>query len=190
MRRILLTLVAATAMVAVTPGLALAHRHHRHHHRSHHHAARTHHRRVRHRRFGSGWSQSGDQQGTAGTVTSFDNGVLTITLNNGNTVSGDVTDSTELECTAPSSANPQNEDGDQGGGGDNSSGGDDQNEGAGEDQGEDQGQNQGDEQGEDQGEDAQSCGTSALTPGTTVAEAELKISSAGSTWQKVELVTS
>ena len=197
MRRILLTVAATTAMLAVAPGLALAHRHHRHHHRSHH-AARVHHRRahhrIRHRRFGRGWSQSSDSQGPAGTVTSFTDGVLTITLNDGSTVSGNVTSSTEIECTAPGSST-NNEDGDNGGGDnsgedqgdDNASAGNDQGE-AGEDQGvqEDQGQ----EQGEDQGQNEQMCDSSSLTPGTPVAEAELKISSAGATWEKVELVTS
>src|SRR3954469_13499578 len=98
MRRILVSVVAAGAMLAVTPGLAMAHKHHRRHHRSHHavrvhhrrsvhHRRGVHHRRARHETFGKG-SWSNDSTGTAGTVTSFDNGVLTITLNDGSTVSG------------------------------------------------------------------------------------------------------
>ena len=206
MRRILVTVAAATTILAVTPGLAMAHKHHRRHHRSHHaaqvhHRRSSHHRQVRHERFGKA-STSDQSTGTAGTVTSFENGVLTITLTDGSTVSGAVDNSTEIECTAP--ANMQNSgdnDGDDNGGSNQGedNGGSNQGEDnggnqgdAGDDQG-DNGDNQGDNgdnQGEDNNEDnAQMCDSSSLTTGTPVSEAELKVSSAGAVWQKVELMS-
>ena len=42
---------------------------------------------------------------------------------------------------------------------------------------------------DDQDEGNQNCTTANLTPGTTVIGAELKISSAGAVWDKVELMS-
>jgi endo-1,4-beta-xylanase len=164
---------------------------------------------VRHERFGSGWN-AGDSQQPAGTVTSFDNGVLTITLNDGSTVSGAVTNDTELECTAPSSSTQGDEGNDNGDNGQNSgddnSGDDNGGQNSGDDNGSGGGDNptasgddgdngsaqSGDDDGgnDDQGDGGQMCSTSSLTPGASVAEANLEVTSAGAVWQKVELITS
>src|SRR5918911_272607 len=112
MRRIVYTLLVSSALLGVLPATALA-RHHRH--RSHH--ARRH-ARVRVKRFGTEMpSQSGssgaiEQPGqgndqNAGTVASFANGKLTIALNDGSTVSGQVTPNTELKCEAGESTSMQ-----------------------------------------------------------------------------------
>lgn len=180
MRRIVLSVVACCAVIAILPASALAHRGH---HKSHH-------ARVHHRTFGQDWSQSGNSgpstststssDQNAGTVVSFAGGVLTIALNNGQTktVSGDVTSDTEIECQAPDTSGMQSHESGDGGGdnpGDNSQG--DNNQGD-----DDQGQ------GDDNGDNA-SCSSADLTPGTVVHEARLSLSGAGATWDKVELVT-
>jgi hypothetical protein len=171
MRRILLTVIACCAVIAVVPGAALAHGGHHHHKRHHHHA---HHATVR--QFGHDQNQGGvqSQDQNAGTVTSFTGGVLTITLNNGQMVSGDVTTDTEIECEGMendnSSLRSHDSHGDNGGGDDN---GDN-------DQGDDNNDND---------ENNAGCSSADLTPGTVVHEAELKLSSAGAVWNKVELVT-
>jgi hypothetical protein len=175
MRRIVLSVVACCAVIAIVPASALAHG--RHHSR--------HHARVHLRTFGHDWSQSSNSgTGTssdqnAGTVTSFTGGVLTITLNSGQTVSGTVTGDTEIECEAADmSSSLRSHDEGPGGGGN------------GDDQG-DNGNDQGDDdqgQGDDNNQNA-SCSSTDLTPGTVVHEARLSLSGAGATWDKVELVT-
>jgi len=164
MRKIMLTVVATCAVVAFIPATALAHGHGRHHH----------HARIQHRQFGRAWGLAGKSTPAnptaaqdAGTVQSFTNGVLTIALANGQTVSGTVTPDTEIECRASdTSAMPGWQSHDQG-----------------DDQGEDQGQ------GDDDNQNAQNCDTSALTAGTVVHEARMSVSGAGANWDKVELVT-
>jgi hypothetical protein len=178
MRKFLFAALLSTALVVAMPATALARHHHRHHHQ------------VRHEKFGSATGTTtttsgatmSSEEGTAGTVDSFTNGVLTIRLNDGTTlVSGMVTDATELKCDVPENEVNDNDADDitsgdhtameDGGssGGDNTSGSDD---GSGD---------------TNQGEPA--CTTAALTPGTVVQEAELNISSAGAVWHEVELVT-
>jgi hypothetical protein len=206
MRRVTITLAAALMVLAVIPASAIARSHRRHHSRTHH--ARVHHVRIRH--FGSDptTGTSSNSSDTAGTVHSFDSntGVLTITLNDGSMVSGVVNNNTELECTAPEDTQTVHMDGDGGSGdqsgSDDQSGSGDDNQTSGtddqsatEDQGdaaeqnenqaEDQNENEAAEENEDAAEN--NCSTANLTPGTMVREAELKISSAGSVWDKVEL---
>ncbi len=167
MRRVLLTVIACCAVIAIVPAAALAHGHH---HKRHHH--RAHHARVR--QFGHDQSQ-GTVQGqdqNAATVTSFTGGVLTITLNNGQMVSGDVTGDTEIECQGVENDTSSLRSHDRHGG-----------DGGGDDQGDN---NQGDD---DNDENNAACSSADLTPGTVVHEARLTISSAGATWDKVELVT-
>ncbi|MGN6871069.1 MAG: hypothetical protein ACTHMY_21965 [Solirubrobacteraceae bacterium] len=167
MRKIVLSVVACCALAAIIPASALAHG-------SHH---RRHHSRIHHRTFGHDWSQSGSSSTStssdqnAGTVTSFTGGVLTITLNSGQTVSGNVTGDTEIECQAAEMSDSLRSHDQGDGGGDN-----------GFDQGDDQGQ------GDDNGENA-NCSSADLTTGTVVHEASLRLSGAGATWDKVELVT-
>jgi hypothetical protein len=192
MRRLVIILSATALVLGVAPAGALA----RHHHERHH-------KRVRHartERFGrdvtSAPSTSNDV-GNAGTVQSFQNGRLTMMLGDGSTVTGAVTNDTEIECAAPGRENAVRHDrndgsGDQSGDGEDHGGSDDQSPGSGDhSSGEDRGDagertaREPEDQNEDQAEP--SCSTSNLTPGTVVREAVLRISGSGSAWTKVEL---
>lgn len=186
MKRTLVTLLMSAAVAIAAPSVALA-THHKHHHSRHHHSARTH-RGVRHKRFGKSDQGPSSNSQQAGTVTSFANGVLTITLNDGTTVSGAVTDQTELDCMAPAQNQGDNGGDDNGGAMTNSrnDGGGGSSSGSGDDNGGDSGSGD-DNGGGDDGN--QMCSTAALTPGTPVAEANLEISSTGASWDKVELIT-
>jgi hypothetical protein len=187
MRRILFTILASTALFVAVPAAALAHDGHRgHHHKRHHHA------RVRHEKF-IGHRHDGDHNGvpanepTAGTVTSFANNMLTITLTNGNMVSGLVTNGTEVKCENPED-NDNNGDNDVEhgdrirdhgpGGGDNGDNGD-------------RGDNNGD-RGDDngnRGDDNDNNNMCTITPGMAVRSAELRINGAGAFWDEVELIS-
>jgi hypothetical protein len=134
---------------------------------------------VRDEHFGS-WNDenpaSNNSAQNAGTVASFSNGVLTLRLNDGSMVSGQVTDATEIKCEAvepQEMEHSRHADGDHGGG---SNGGDDN--GDNNDNNDDQGE---DEQG------APMCSSANLVPGAVVRDAELTISGAGAIWQEVEL---
>ena len=180
MRRILFTILACSAMFVAVPAVALAHNG-RHHHKRHHHA------RVRHEKFIARQHASDVNPGTtstptAGTVTSFDGTKLTITLNNGNTGSGAVTNDTEVKCENPDTQTGDN-DGDDNGSGDDQGdavfrhsdgGGDNGGQGDQGDQGDDNGNNQ-------------AC---TITPGMGVTKAELTINGSGASWDEVELVSS
>lgn len=198
MRRTLLT-VAAAATVAVGPGaaLALAHAGSHHHHTAH---VRRH---TRTERFGgvagapegsTGATGTTGVTGTtgatgpqlpppqsAGVVASFNNGVLAIRLNDGSTVSGMITDSTRLDCASTTGGSVD----DNGGGDDNNSnqgsGGVAGNQGAG-------GGWSGGGHGDDESANV-SCTLAAITPGAVVGEAELRISSSGSVWESVQIVS-
>src|SRR5438874_8309397 len=114
MRKFLFAALVSTALVVAMPATALARHHHRHHHQ------------VRHEHFGSATgtttTSSGvtmsSEEGTAGTVDSFTNGVLTIRLNDTNhtLVSGMVTDATELKCDVPENEVNDNDADDSGSG--------------------------------------------------------------------------
>ena len=114
-------------------------------------------------------------------MTSFANNVLTITLTNGNTVSGLVTNGTEVRCeNAEDNDNNGDNDVEHGdrvsdhgpGGGDN--GGDNG------DRGDDNG---------NRGDDNDNDNMCAITPGMAVRNAELRINGAGSFWDEVELIS-
>jgi hypothetical protein len=147
------------ALVVAMPATAFARAHHRHHHS-----------RIRHEHFGSANDTTSSSSDTAGTVSSFSGGVLTIQLNGGSTVSGMVTNETELGCES-ASTQTQTGDGDSG---DDSSTDDSSSDDGG---------------GDSSGEDAQMCTTANLIPGTVVQDAELNISSAGAVWHEVDLIT-
>jgi hypothetical protein len=107
--------------------------------------------------------EDGDEN--AGTITSFEGGVLTITLAKGGTLVANVTDVTEVECddaTAAASSDCPGDDGEDEGDGQHDHGDD-----------------------EDHGDDH--CGPEALTAGRQVAEAELKTLAGEAVWEKVEL---
>jgi hypothetical protein len=190
----IMTAVATVSLAA--PSAALAHNgeHHRAGERHHHH--RGHHRHAHVLAFhaqapassSSGTTSpsatppaSGD---SAGTIASFTNGVLTITLNDGSTVSGKVTERTEIECPAPS-ASAADFSGHDGGDDNGFDGrGNDSSSGPGPSDG-----RHGDCPGhDDNGHDAaEHCTSAALVPGASVSEAFLSVSSDGATWVKVEL---
>jgi hypothetical protein len=196
MRRTFFCTLVSVAAFAFVPASSLAREHQREHHHARHHLKRTHHARVHHKRFGtigtgsSGSTGSGStgsgggmpSSDTAGTIASFDGTKLTLTLNDGSTVSGTVNGDTEIECMSATSTQDSFQRNDHGG---DNGGGDDQ--GANHDQGDDNGNDQGDNDGDDNG---QNCTMADLKPGSTVTGAELKISSAGAVWDKVELLLS
>jgi hypothetical protein len=177
MKRLTLTAFVSALVLAIAPASALA----RHHHKRHHH--RTHHARVVHRRFGDITTPSTPTSHTAGTIDSFTNGLLRIKLNDGSTVSGKVTNDTEIECEAADNESTTHADGD-GGGGDRSGSGD---QSGGDDNGSGDDNGAGENENENENENAQNC-SSSLTAGTMVRGAELKISSAGAVWDKVDLI--
>ena len=198
MKRMLLMAVTSSVLVLAAPTVASAHHAKRHHGASH----KRHANRARMITFGtaaltpaSGPTTSSTPTTptgeTAGTVKSFEKGVLTITLKDGTSVSGMVTEETKLECQ---SATPSPTTGD-----DEQSGSDDQ---SGPESGEhgastqahaadhgQQGEDGGDDHGDEGGAGSQpTCTTAALVPNAVVGEAELKLSSAGAVWEKVQLL--
>jgi hypothetical protein len=195
MKRMLLAAATSSMLALAAPSLASAAHHAKCHGRSHHacsHVRHAHHARVLN--FGaplssttpSGTTPTAPTGETAGTVTSFEGGVLTITLNDKSTVSGKVTEETEIRCQ---SATPSTE------GSDDEENGEDSSSGDGEDSSTHVGSglsSHGDElssggDGEDGGQ-AQSCTSAALVPGAVVREAELSIGSAGSVWDHIDLI--
>lgn len=159
MRRITLLVAGVLALALAVPGIASAH--HGHHHRHRH---KAHHARIEHLGATSAIDPNAPATGDAGTVASFTGGVLTIALADGSTVSGKVTDRTEIECetTAPTATASH----DGGGWGDD---------------------DQGD--GEDHGCQSQSpCTVADLVPGATVHEADLRIGGGGSEFERIALV--
>ena len=107
------------------------------------------------------------------TVKSFEDGMLTISLANGGTLTAAVTDDTEVECDDDAGDDRGHDDGDDDHHGDHH--GDDDAQAAHDDPGDD-----------DENED---CGTDALVAGTKVLEAELKVSNGEAVWEKVELLS-
>jgi Bacterial TSP3 repeat len=155
-----------------------------------------------------------DDQEIAGTIVSFDNGVLTIQLpaDGAGTVSGMVNDQTRIECDDQNDDAPaatMSEDGGSGSG-DNSGSGSDDNSGSGSTtSGSDDGANQesgddnttqsgsntsgdddaNDDAGDDDGNDENACTSADLKPGAHVHEAKFVQSTDGSTvFTKIELV--
>ncbi len=163
MRRTTVVLSAALMLLAVVPASALA----RHHHRRHHPQVR--HARIEHfGRDATGAPATSNSADNAGTVQSFSHGVLTVMLDDGSTVSGAVVRDTELECAAPEHNRTGHEQAGR----------------RGDEPGGDKNENQAADQDENEMEN---CSTADLTHGAVVREAELRISSAGSVWEKVEL---
>jgi hypothetical protein len=103
-----------------------------------------------------------DQDEQSGVIESFDGTTLTVKLVNGDSLKGTVTDGTEIECEHVAATRHE--------------GGDDDNSGPGSGD---------DDQGED--EDQDDCGAEALTAGTIVREAELRLTSGGAVFREIEL---
>jgi hypothetical protein len=122
MRRILGAPLASLALALAVPGVALAARHGRRHHHATSHFS-SHHRHGKHLlRFGSASTPtsptapatptSGEN---AGTVESFENGVLTVKLADRSMVKGKVAEDTDLRCvpaTPPSGSTGDDDQGD------------------------------------------------------------------------------
>jgi hypothetical protein len=110
--------------------------------------------------------------------------MLTITLSNNSTVTGAVTQDTQVECSSSSTMGDDLATDDSPGGG--TQGGDDNSQGSGS-TGQNAGGDQGDQgdQGDDNGGQGQSSCSLALN--ATVVGAELEITSAGAVWTKIEL---
>jgi hypothetical protein len=148
-----------------------------------------------------------DGEDNAGTITSFDteSGKLTIDLFGGETISGLVTEGTEIKCednggaSVSSDSGQENEAGDDGGEGEGEAGDDNGGEGE-EEQGDDnseeeQGDNSGPGSensgpgnvGDDDNDNGGNCTPADLVPGAVVQEAELKIAGGQATFEEVEL---
>ncbi|WP_028059955.1 hypothetical protein [Candidatus Solirubrobacter pratensis] len=113
----------------------------------------------------------GDDAENAGKVASFTGGVLTITLAKGGTLTGQVTDETEIECEGDATATSSGDDP-----GDDDQGDDDN---GGRDHGGDD---------DDHGDGGHgSCGAEALAAGRQVGEAELKASHGVAVFEQLEL---
>jgi hypothetical protein len=112
----------------------------------------------------------------AGTISSFDpaTGELVINAFVGPDLSGTVTADTEIECEGDEPGEAHDGHGDNSGPG----GGDDDNSGPG------RHARSGDDSDDD---DDANCGTDALTPGTVVTEAELRLTQRGAVFEEVEL---
>ncbi|MEA2605302.1 MAG: hypothetical protein QOI00_59 [Chloroflexota bacterium] len=126
-----------------------------------------------------------DGEENAGTIASFDGTTLTINLFNGGSVSGLVTDATQIQCDG---SNDQGDD-DQGDDSGGSGGGDKAgatSQASDDDQGDD---DQGDDdQGDDDGGDGgQTCTTADLVPDAVVSQADLSLSGGNATFEEVDL---
>jgi hypothetical protein len=119
----------------------------------------------------------------AGTVESFDGATLTIALFGGGSVTGVVTDATEISCDNGDDHGDEDNDGEGGHEGDDN----DDTAGGGDETGDDPGD---DDQGDDdQGEedDEQACSADHLTPGAVVQEAELDLANGQAVFEEIEL---
>lgn len=198
MRRILVAAVTTSALAL--PGVALAHGSAHSHAAGHgaRHAGRHHHHRAHLLDFHAQAPATTPSAGTtpttpvaeerAGTIASFTAGTLTITLNDGSSVSGKVGSATEIECHSAMASAADN--GNSGSNATEGEHGDRSGSSAGEGQpGDGSGHDESEhEAGDDEGEhEAESCSMTALVPGASVREAVLSVSSAGTFWVKLEL---
>jgi hypothetical protein len=111
--------------------------------------------------------EDGDEN--AGTVESFENGLLTIKLVSGRSLTATVNDETEIECDPTAGDDRGHDEGDD-------------------DQGDDDRSLADDEPGDDDGDDAERCGIEALVAGAKVLEAELEVEHGDAFWEEVELL--
>ena len=174
MRRALTMLIASSLLALALPAAASAHNARAHHHHRRHHRAHT---VVFSPAAAPSNTPSPAAEGEpAGTIASYEGGVLTITLVDGSTVSGKVTEATFITCGCPG------HDGSPGGwqGGYYGHGQGDYQPGPGPQQYQ-HGYRDADFQ------ESSSCGVSSLVAGAKVKQAELSIGSAGAVWKLVDL---
>ena len=133
-----------------------------------------------------------DGDENAGTIKSFEGGVLTITLAAGGELAATVDEDTEIECHTTGdlkrAARSSQDDGD-GEHGDNDGDhehGDDDGDHGDHEHGDD---DDGDDVHEHGGDDDDRCGADGLKPGTRVHEAELELTSKGKHWEELELIS-
>jgi hypothetical protein len=137
-----------------------------------------------------------DGEENAGTIASFDaaTGKLVITLFGGETITGLVTEQTEIQCdgiddnggeASTSSDESESESGDDHG--DNGEGAGDDNGGQGDEPNGDNGDNSGSNGQDDNGGEVGNCTTADLIKGAVVQEAELQLENGTATFEKVEL---
>jgi hypothetical protein len=196
MRRIIQTTIASSLLALALPAAALAQ--HSSHARGHHH---RHHSRAHTVVFTHGVAKTTPGTATpvtptpapegepAGTITSFEGGVLKITLADNSIVTGKVTEKTEIQCSSAGGESSGDENGSDGE--DSSGDGGDSHSGSFPSSGHGDFASHGDDEhgGEVSGETGEgTCGVAALKPGAKVAEAELAVTSAGSTWEKVDVI--
>jgi hypothetical protein len=205
MRRIPIATALLAALSLGAPSAALAHRHHHHIHASARHGHR-HHLHARIERFSAdspatpGTAPSAPSA-NAGTVVSFEGGVLTLELANKSTVQGTVTEDTEISCE-PAEVTEPTETGERSGGDDGDDAGEVGDDRHGEGfEGDSAGTMRssdsaraawshgdgGDEAGDDDSERPESCGPAALVKGKGVRFAELRLTPSGSTFEKILL---
>ena len=142
-----------------------------------------------------------DSDENAGTVTAYANGELTITLFDGGTLTGMVTEETRLRCEDTDDGTPEATTSRHGGDDDPGDDDDDRGDWGHDDDGDDGGHH-GDDDGDDDdwrhgdgdwgghkhGDcDDDECPDDALQVGAAVKEAELKITSEGRVWEELEL---
>jgi hypothetical protein len=135
--------------------------------------------------------KDGDEN--AGTIKSFEDGVLTITLAGGGELAAKVDGDTEIEChsSRDHKARASHDEGDDEdnsgpGGGDGEHGDDD---GPDHDADDDHGDHEDGDDVNDHGDDDDRCSADALKAGTKVHEAELEITSKGKHWEELELLS-
>lgn len=187
---LLALMLGAVALLAVS-GVATAKDHGRDDNGGHHanddngHHGR-HHGRHHNRHF---------EMREAGTISSFDatTGKLTITLLDGGTVTGLVTEGTEIKCEGVDDRLTRRS---HGGGGDNSGPGSGDDNGGQVEPGDDHGGRGEPEPGDDHGGETppvgapageMTCGTESLVPGALVGEAELRLEGGSAVFDEIEL---
>jgi hypothetical protein len=203
MKRSLLTVVGIMAIALAVPSVALGHHGRGHHHR-HKGRMKAHHAKFRIVHIGAATTTAPTGTPTtppapenAGAVASYTGGVLTLTLNDGSTVSGKVTADTRIGCIKATPTPPAGTEGqptDEGPGDDNGQG-DDQNRGDMSQQGDHESSEWHGDQGNDDDDDdggpgvsEPPCDSSALVPGAVVRAAELRIGPGGTEFESVWLV--
>jgi hypothetical protein len=170
MRRILLMTTTAAMLALGAPAVASAH--HRAH-AAHHH--RRHHRTLVFKANSPSNTATPPSTETpsgevAGTIASYEEGVLKITLTDGTTISGRVTPYTQIGCGCPGHDDGQGWQGGHWGQPGQPPGG------------------QGDDEQSGESSSSSGCGVSSLVAGAKVKEAELSLSSFGAYWSQVDLV--
>jgi hypothetical protein len=203
-----LLVLAAALMLVAFAGPASAHRNH---HRIRHHGGRSLNQALSVNQVqssddegdGGGSSGTGDTSSDAGTIAAFDSttGLLTVALTDGSSITGLVTDETEISCTTTSDDNSGDDDSGSGdddsgsGGGDDGGGGGDSvnashlsdDGGSGDGDGSGSGDDgTGTGTGTGTGDEPQ-CSTADLTVGAVVQEAELKLENGEAVFDEIQL---